>query len=261
MNEPTKENPCVLIQPEAGGSLWRVILNRPKGNVLDRAMLESLTAVVRKARAAHGLKTVLFEGAGPNFSFGASVPEHMPGEVEGMLPVFHELFYALADCGCVLAAAVRGRCLGGGLELAAFCHRVFSTPDAHLGNPEIVLGVFAPVSSIILPMRMGQAAADDLLLTGKQIHGEEAHARGLVDVLASDPAAAALEWHQSSFGGLSASSLAFAVGAARDELHARLRERLPLLERRYLEELMATHDAQEGIRAFMDKRTAQWTHR
>ena len=106
-------------------------------------MIRGLTAVFVRACEAAELKAISIEGCGPNFSFGASVEEHLPGPVQEMLPAFHDLFRVLAESSVVLFAAVRGRCLGGGLELAAFCHRVFATSDAVLGQPEVKLGVFA----------------------------------------------------------------------------------------------------------------------
>jgi cyclohexa-1,5-dienecarbonyl-CoA hydratase len=156
---------------------------------------------------------------------------------------------------------VRGQCLGGGLELAAFCHRVFAAPDATLGQPEVKLGVFAPVASLVLPLRIGQAAADDLLLTGRTVGGEEALALGLVDELAEDPAGAARAWHRARLRPLSAVALAFAARASRHQLDGALGEGLAHLERLYLEELMATRDAREGIEAFLERRSPTWSHR
>lgn len=243
------------------GAIWRVTLSGGKGNVLDAGMMKILTEIFQGATSTRDLKAVCLEGEGPHFSFGASVPEHLPEHVEKMLRAFHRLFDAMLDSDVVLLAAVRGQCLGGGLELASFCHRVFASPDARLGQPEIVLGVFPPVASVILAERMGRARAEDLCLTGRVIGAEEALRTGLVDEIAEDPSAAALAYARAHFLSRSASSLRFAVWAARHGFGERLRHELRALEQAYLEELMATHDAVEGLRAFMEKRSPKWENR
>ena len=84
-----------------------------------------------------------------------------------MLAAFTPLCSPLLDSDVPVLAAVRGQCLGGGLELVSLCHRVFASRDAKLGQPEIVLGVFAPIASVVLAERVGRGAADDLLLSGR----------------------------------------------------------------------------------------------
>ncbi|MCO5168615.1 MAG: enoyl-CoA hydratase-related protein [Planctomycetes bacterium] len=244
---------------EEEGGLLRLVLDRPKGNVLDREMLEALREEARAAGPA--VKALLLEGEGRHFSFGASVDEHRPEVVGALLPAFHGLFLDLAASGKVLLAAVRGQCLGGGLEVAAFCQRLVAAPDATLGQPEVKLGVFAPVASLVLPLRLGQARADDLLLTGRSVGAAEALALGLVDEVAPDPAEAARAWYRQHLAPRSAAGLRHAVLAARHRLHRALTDDLPWLERQYLEELMSTADAREGISAFLEKRAPAWSHR
>lgn len=242
------------------GSLLRVTLARPKANVIDTEMVEAIRAAVNGAARAPELRTVLFAGEGKHFSFGASVEEHRPERVGRMLPTFHRLFRDLADTQRVLLAAVNGFCLGGGMELAIFCQRVFAAPDAQFGNPEIKLGVFAPMASLVLPHRCRQGAVDDILLSGRNLKAEEALALGVADEIAADPVAAAIEWHRKHLLPLSAAALRHATRAARLRLLQDLDEVLPRIERLYLEELMATHDAAEGIGAFLEKRAPAWRH-
>ncbi|MBI4879264.1 MAG: enoyl-CoA hydratase/isomerase family protein [Planctomycetes bacterium] len=243
-----------------GGSLLCVTLARPKANIIDTEMIQALGAAVNAAAREPALRAVLFQGEGRHFSFGASVDEHRPERVGRMLPAFHRLFRDLADTNRVLLAAVNGLCLGGGMELAVFCHRVFASPDAQFGNPEIKLGVFAPMASLVLPHRCRQGAVDDILLSGRNLKADEALALGVVDEIAQDPAQAALEWHGKHLLPLSAAALRHASRAARLKLLQDLDEVLPRLERLYLEELMSTHDAAEGIAAFIEKRAPAWRH-
>lgn len=249
----------VRVVPEADGALWRVVLDRPKGNVLDGAMVGALDETVRRAGRTAGLKALIFEGAGAHFSFGASVEEHLPPHVAGMLSRFHALFLALLESGVPCLSAVRGQCLGGGLELAAFCQRIFAAPDVRLGQPEIRLGVFAPVASLILPERIGRARAEELCLSGRVVDAQEALALGLVDELADDPSAAALAWARRHLLDKSAFSLRLATRALRRRWSAHLAAELAALERLYLDELMTARDATEGLTAFLEKRPPRWS--
>ena len=257
----TETDGPVRIEKLEDGVIWRATLATPKANILDIEKTRLLTDLFERARAATGLKAVIIEGEGPHFSFGASVQEHLPDRVEAMLREFHHLFYAMLDSSVITLAAVRGQCLGGGMELAAFCHRVFAAPDAKLGQPEIVLGVFAPVASVMLAERTGRGPADDLCLSGRTIGADEALAIGLVDQLADDPGAAALQYAREYLLPRSASSLRYAVRAARHGFGERLRSALAEVERLYLEELMSTADALEGLEAFLEKRQPSWKNR
>lgn len=241
-------------------ALWRVALDSPKGNVIDSGMVAELTEVFRAAAKEPRLRAIVLTGEGDDFSFGASVEEHRPDQVADMLAGFHGLFREMARASVPVLAAVRGSCLGGGLELVAFCQRVFAHPEARLGQPEIRLGVFAPVGSAILAERVGRGHADDLLLSGRKVKTDEALAMGLIDVIDEQPEAAALGWAEKYLQPRSASSLRFATRAARLEYLRRFDGCLAELERMYLEDLMQTHDACEGIEAFILKRPAHWTN-
>lgn len=250
----------ILVTPLDDGAFWRVALAMPKANVLDGAMTRALHDVFVKAADAPRLAGVLLTAEGPHFSFGASVAEHLPEHVTAMLSTFHRLFRAMAAARIPIVAAVRGQCLGGGLELAAFAHRVVVAPDARLGQPEIKLGVFAPVASALLPERVGPGVAADLCLSGRSIDGARALACGLADELADDPEAAALAWLREALLPQSATSLRFAVHALRAGFHARFFPALDRVERLYLDDLMRSSDAKEGIAAFLAKRAPHWTH-
>lgn len=248
----------VTIERLDDDAIWQVRFGAGKGNVLDTALMEALTSAFHVAAAARHVKAICLEGEGAHFSFGASVQEHLPETVAGMLRRFDALAMALLDCAVPVLAVVRGRCLGGGLELATLCHRVFASRDAMLGQPEIVLGVFAPIASTVLRDRVGRPHAEDLCLSGRTVDAQEALAMGLVDELADDPSEAALAWARLHLLPKSASSLRYAVRALREGLRTRLLAELPTLERLYLDGLMTTADATEGLRAFVEKRSASW---
>jgi cyclohexa-1,5-dienecarbonyl-CoA hydratase len=240
------------------GAVLRVVLATPKANILDMAKMAALQETFRKADADRALKALVIEGEGDHFSFGASVPEHLPGKFERMIPAFHRMFHTLFDTHLPTVAAVRGQCLGGGLELASFCHRVFASSGAKFGQPEIVLGVFAPVASVALAARVGRGAADDLCLSGRTIDAGDAQRIGLADAIADDPGAAALEYARTHLLPRSSASLRMAVRAARTGFARRFLEDLAEVEQLYLEDLMSTADAVEGLRAFVEKRPPVW---
>ncbi|HEU4382746.1 MAG TPA: cyclohexa-1,5-dienecarbonyl-CoA hydratase [Anaeromyxobacteraceae bacterium] len=246
---------------ERDDRLLRLRLSRPKANVVDAAMIAALDVALAAAAQAPSLRGVLLDAEGPHFSFGASVEEHLPGSVATMLARLHGLVLRILEYPVPVLVAIRGQCLGGALEVAAAGHVLFAAPDARLGQPEIVLGVFAPAASCLLPERVGRAAAEELLISGRSIDGREAHRIGLVTAVADDPAAAALAWYQEHLAKRSASSLRHAVRAARLDLVERVRAGLARVERLYLEGLMSTRDAVEGLEAFLKKRQAEWEDR
>jgi cyclohexa-1,5-dienecarbonyl-CoA hydratase len=138
---------------------------------------------------------------------------------------------------------------------------MFVSPDAKLGQPEIILGVFAPAASCLLPERMPRVAAEDLLYSGRSITGEEAFRLGVANAVADEPEAAALAWFDAGPAKHSASSLRFAVKAARLGMNERVKAKIAAVEDLYLNGLMATHDAVEGLNAFVEKRAALWEDR
>jgi cyclohexa-1,5-dienecarbonyl-CoA hydratase len=245
---------------EAEGRLLRLRLSRPKANLIDAAMIAALDGALTEHLDNAHLSAVLLDAEGPHFSFGASVEEHLPGHCQDMLRAIHDLVLRLVKSPVPVLVAARGQCLGGGLEVALAGHLVFVAPDAGLGQPEMKLGVFAPAASCLLPEIIGPARAIDLLLSGRSIAGVDAVAMGMAHEIAVDPERAALAYFDEHLKPKSASSLRCAVKAARFDYAARIAAKIEAVERMYLEELMITHDAVEGLEAFIGKRAAQWQH-
>lgn len=246
---------------EEGGGLVRMRLARPKANIVDAEMIAALDAAFAEYPGKSEVKAVLLDADGPHFSFGASVEEHLPDRCAGMIAGLHALLKKMTACPVPLLVAVQGQCLGGGLEVAMAGNLIFAAPDAQFGQPEIKLGVFAPAASVLLPLRTGQARAEDLLFSGRSVGAEEAARWGLVTEVTDDPAAVALGYFTKRLAPLSASSLRQAVKAVRAPVAAQAAERLDAVERQYLDELMATRDAVEGLESFIEKRPAQWENR
>ena len=243
------------------GRVLRLRLARPKANLIDAPMIAALSAALARHLAAPHLAAVFLDAEGPHFSFGASVEEHLPAKCAAMLSSLHGLLLKMIEAPLPILVAVRGQCLGGGLELALAGTLIFAASDAKLGQPEIKLGAFAPAASCLLPERIGPARAADLLLSGRSIGSEEACRIGLVHSVSDDPEAAGLAYFDEHLAPLSASSLRFATKAARIGMAERIRTKLDAMEKMYLEALIRTHDALEGLNSFMEKRRPRWEDR
>jgi cyclohexa-1,5-dienecarbonyl-CoA hydratase len=251
----------ILIEFPFNGQVARVTLNAPKANVLDSVMMSEIHELLEGLRKNSSVKLIEFRAAGDHFSFGASVAEHTRDKCDAMLTQFHALFITLAELGIPTAAVISGKCLGGAMELAAMCNIVFCDRSAEFAQPEIILGVFPPPASLILALRVGQALADEVILTGRTIRADEALQRGFANAVfdGKDELHQGVEtWIRTQILPKSASSLRSAARAARWEFHRILNAGLPELHRVYVNELMATHDANEGIQAFLEKREAVW---
>jgi len=246
---------------ERDGALLRLRLARPKANIIDARMVAALAGSFSSFRNRRGLLAVLLDHEGAHFSFGASVEEHLPENCAAMLAGLHALLGTMLEWPQPILVAARGQCLGGGLELAMAGNLLFVAPEAQLGQPEIRLGVFPPAASVLLPLRIAQARAEDLLHSGRSIDGATAAAWGLANQVADDPAAAALAYFDAHLADKSASSIAHGVRAARMAFAELARARLAEAEESYLNDLMNTRDAQEGLAAFLAKRRPAWEHR
>lgn len=250
----------VRVVPQEGG-IRRIVLDRPPANILDMETFSALRRAVAEIALDPGVRVLLFEGSGANFSFGASVAEHLPERVGELLPAFRLLLSEIEESGIPTASIVRGQCLGGGLELAAWCGRVFCEPSARFAVPEIRLAVFPPIAAILLPLRIGMSAATRMVLSGSPVPGEDAARIGLADECAADAEKAFGRWFEEDLAPKSVVALRFASRAVRRPLARALAEDLPVLERIYLEELMSRRDPVEGLRAFLEKRKPRWENR
>jgi len=239
----------------------RVTLATPPANILDRQTLGEIATAVDRAAAQPELRAIVFAAAGKHFSFGASVEEHRKEAAPAMIRSFHAVFKKLLACPVPTIAVVRGQCLGGGMELVTFCNFIIAEPSARFGQPEIVLAVFPPVAAAVLPRLVGQARADDLILTGRVIDAETAKQWGLVFAVGDDAEAELEGLLSEHLLPKSAIALRFANRAGRAQWNVAVAAELDAMEKLYVEELMATEDAVEGIESFLAKRSPEWKDR
>ena len=223
-------------------------------------MMDELGRIIGEIESRADVSVVVVSGEGKAFSAGVDVAAHTPDKVDGMLAKFHSVIRALVSTKKVTIAAVHGHCLGGGAELAMVCDIVYTTDSAQWGFPEIKLGCYPPVACTALAALLGQKRAAELILTARTIDGTEAAEIGLANrSVGEGELAGTVEECVGRLRELSPAALAITKKAiyAWDSMH--FDKGLARAERTYFEELMKTADAQEGIRAFMEKRAPKWT--
>ena len=251
----------VKVWLEEDAKVLRLQLHRPKANIVDAEMIAGLDEAFALHLDHPDLVCVILDADGPHFSFGASIEEHLPDNCRPMIKALHALIFRMIESPVPIITAVRGMCLGGGLEVALAGHLIFAGEDTKLGQPELTVGVFAPAASCLLPERVSQPVAEDILFTGRNLDAAEAYRVGLVDRVAADPLEAAFDYYEKHLAKLSASSLRFAVRGARVGLAERLAPKFAAVEKLYLDEMMKTRDAVEGLTAFLEKRPAKWENK
>jgi len=240
----------------------RITLNNSPVNVIDMPMMEELTTVLADIDSDAQIYAIVLRGDGDNFSAGVDIAAHTPDKVNSMVEKFHGVVRSLIASKKVTIAAVHGNCLGGGAELAMMCDIVITSDDATWGFPEIRLGCFPPIAATALGALIGQKRASDLILTGATTLGTEAAEIGLATrAVTADNMDAAIKEAIEHLQKLSPVALAIAKKAiySWDSIH--FDKGLARSEKIYLEELMKTEDAREGIKAFLEKRNPMWQGR
>ena len=243
-------------------SVAHITLRHPPLNVIDIPMMDELSSAVTEIEAQPGISVIVLRGAGKCFSAGVDVATHAPETVTEMLNKFHGVVRVLMNSSKITIAAIHGQCLGGGAELAMICDIAITAESADWGFPEIALGCYPPVACTALSVLTRQKRAAELILTGRKFDGREALSYGLAssavpeDQLDDKLSSLLRHLHQ-----LSPAALALAKKAiyAWDSIH--FDKGLARAEKIYLDELMKTEDAQEGIRAFLEKRHPTWKGR
>lgn len=237
-------------------------LNRPPLNILNLAVIRELAEKLEAAARQTGLKALVLCANGKAFCAGVDVADHLPERVEPMIREFGALYMQLRSFPLPTIADVRGAALGGGTELAIACDLVLAGASARFGQPEIRLGVFPPVAAALFPRLIGYQQAARLLFSGETIPARDAAQLGLITfAVADEEVPLKLEQLLTQFRGLSAAALRLAKRALIYGAEQGVERALPWIEDLYLAELMATADAGEGLRAFLEKRQPAWADR
>jgi cyclohexa-1,5-dienecarbonyl-CoA hydratase len=255
----TVESKLARLALDIRAPVARIVLRNPPLNVIDLPMMEELSQALTEIELRSDISVLVLSGEGRGFSAGVDVSAHTPDKAQEMLTKFHAVIRALVATRKITIAEVHGHCLGGGAELATVCDIVYTAVSAEWGFPEIKLGCYPPVACTSLAALVGQKRASELILTGRKITGVEAAQMGLANrAVSQEELNGAVDQTVQELLSLSPAALAVTKKAsyAWDAMH--FDKGLTRAEKIYMDELMKTSDAQEGIRAFLEKRQPKW---
>jgi len=238
-------------------------INHPPLNILNISTMQEMNDALSSLIGNKEVKVLVISGSGEKaFSAGVDVADHTEDKVEKMLQVFHDIFRNLSKLDQVTVAALKGLTLGGGCEVAIFCDLIIAADNLKIGQPEIKLSVFPPIALLIFPRLVGLKKASELLLTGKIIEAAEAEKIGLINkVVPLTSFDSELESFIQPFTELSLVGLKYSKKGINLGLETNFLEGLERIEKIYLEELMISEDAHEGLKAFMEKRKPLWKNK
>lgn len=241
--------------------LGRIVLSHPPLNILTRDVLAGVRRELDRLAGEPSLRVLLLGAEGKHFSAGADVGEHLPPDYRELIPEFVQTVADLVSFPLPVVAAVQGRCLGGGFELAMGADIIVAAEGASFGQPEILLGVLPPAACVILPRLCSPALAAEIVLGGDSLSASEAEREGLVRrvVPESELEEAALDIAR-KMTRHSAAALRIGKRMLAGDPEA-VREALDRAGALYIDELMETDDALEGLQAFVEKRRPEWRHR
>jgi len=249
-----------FIDWQYGDGVGRLTLKRPPLNILNIAMLHEMRDALDEAAREESMRALVLRAEGKLFSAGVDVADHTADKVGEMIPLVDRVCTALADFPAPTLAVVHGHALGGGCEVALCCDLIVAAEGAKFGQPEIKLATVAPIASLRLPPLIGYRRAAEMLFTGDTIGAAEAVRIGLINrAVPAGELDKTVDELVGKLTTLSAAALRVCKRAAR--LGADGWANLPAVEKLYLDDLMSSEDAHEGLAAFMEKRAPVWKHK
>jgi cyclohexa-1,5-dienecarbonyl-CoA hydratase len=241
------------------GGVATLTLDKPPLNVLDIAMMREMNDALAGLEGDGTLKALVIRAENKAFSAGVDISDHTEEKVGEMIGVFHEIFHHMRAIHAPIVAAVKGAALGGGCEVVIFCDIVLASEKAKFGQPEIQVGVFPPIAAMTLAHIVGRQRALELVLTGDVVRADEALRIGLVNhVYPLEEFDGMVDAFVAKLAGLSAPVLQLTKRSVVESSGLPHEEAVRTVERLYLEELMSTEDAKEGLAAFLEKRKPEW---
>ena len=247
-----------FIKVNNADGLISITLNKPPLNVLDIPMLEELADAFAWTKQEEG-KVILLNAEGKAFSAGVDVADHTPDKVNKMIEVLDRLFFNMYETDKPIVGAVNGSAMGGAYELVLMCDMVVASEKAKFGQPEIVVGVFPPLAALVLPRLTSMYNAMEVVLGGEIFDAAKAEKLGLVNtVLPVDSFEEGVQQFVQKFMKLSPVVLAYTKKAVKAGLNKGFFDGLKAIDDIYLNGLMTTADAKEGLSAFMAKRQPVW---
>jgi cyclohexa-1,5-dienecarbonyl-CoA hydratase len=259
MNKKTYNN----IVFEIDGETASLTINRPPVNILDIATMEEMNDALESLTDNSDVKVLVITGSGEKaFSAGVDVSDHTADKVDRMLEVFHDIFRKMSKLDQVTVAAIKGLTLGGGCEVAIFCDTIIAADNVKIGQPEIKLAVFPPIALLVFPRLVGLKKASELLLSGKIIDANEAERIGLINkAVPLESFDAEVQEFIQPFLELSSVGIKYSKKGINLGLETNFTDGLDRIEKIYKDELMASEDAHEGLKSFLEKRKPIWKNK
>jgi cyclohexa-1,5-dienecarbonyl-CoA hydratase len=249
----------LTLELSSDGQVATLALHRPPRNVMDIEMMDEINAALMTLKDRRALKVLVVRGRGDTFSGGVDLADHRKDRVARLRQVFHRILESIRLLDVVSVAAVTGAAAGGGFELALGCNLVVAADSARFSLPDVRLGLFPPVASVVLPRVAPRRKAMEWILLGQEIPARELASYGLVNRVFAD---GAFESGLAAFvGQIAAHSgpvLQLARRAQAESYYATYEEALYKVENLFLRDLQALADAQEGLQAALEGRSPQW---
>ncbi|MFX0058428.1 MAG: enoyl-CoA hydratase/isomerase family protein [Candidatus Heimdallarchaeota archaeon] len=251
-----------LIIVEKANNFGKIIFNNGPLNILTIAMMEQINNALDDFIKDESLKAVVFDHNGKAFSAGVDIGDHIGDKAPLMIKEFHGIFRKINKLKCPTIASIKGAALGGGCEIAIFCDIVLTSDKAKFGQPEIKVGVFPPIAVLALPQIIGTKKAFELIMLGEIIDAKEAHRLGISNhIFPAESYEQEFRRFIESLDEKSTIVLQYTKKAFIKALGIDFETKLDEIEEFYLKELMSTYDANEGLQAFLEKRSPNWQNR
>ena len=254
------ENDIIIVKKT--NNIGKIVFNNGPLNILTIAMMEQINKALESFMGDRSLKALIFDHNGKAFSAGVDIGDHMGDKAPKMIKEFHGIFRKINQLSCPTIASVKGAALGGGCEIAIFCDIVLTSEKAKFGQPEIKVGVFPPIAVLAFPQIIGNKKAFEAIMLGEVIDANEAHRLGISNqIFPHESYEQEFTKYIESFSNLSSIVLQYSKKAFKLALGIDFDTQLDIVEEFYLKELMSTHDANEGLQAFLEKRSPNWQNR
>ena len=243
---------------EKVATLW---LARPPGNLLDIAMMEEINEALASCRDYQTLEVLVLRGQDRSFCEGMDLREHTQKRVQRLLQVFMRIFETMRMMNVISVAAVEGKAIGAGFELALGCNLIVAAEDALFALPQTKMGIIPTVAAAVLPRIAPRRRAMEWVLTGNPISASRLEHDGVLNrVFPPQSFVAGLDALLAEITDKSAPVLQLAKRAQYEAYYSPYPEAMANIQSLYLRELMMLQDAREGPKAAREGREPVWKH-
>jgi enoyl-CoA hydratase/carnithine racemase len=239
-------------------TLW---LDRQPGHLLNIAMMEEINVALLSLREYTELEVLVVRGKDGTFCDGIDLKEHTQKRVQRLLQVFMRIFETMRMSHLISVAAVEGRAIGAGFELALGCNLIVAGEDSLFALPQVKMGIIPPVAAAVLPRVAPRRRAMEWVLTGNPISAGRLEHDGVINRV-FPPASfdTLLDALLAEITDKSAPVLQLAKRAQYEAYYSTFPDALASIQSLYLRELMTLQDAREGPRAAREGRDPVWKH-